>query len=291
VKFTVDEAQAKTDSAMLAYLEDTHMTSAVDASGAPVDNISELATTGTWYISSVLRNTQPDTIIHYVWYDTNGSVVDTFDLDPKGATDVYIYSSFALATSAPEGEYRVEIYVNDEAQPAQSVTFTASNSVVYTPDAGAESMLYSQKEGGFSFRYPASWTLMEYPDDLAAWLYSNDYTVDGENDLNSVYVFANKGSASSYTIDTLLKAWVDKTEADAVENYAYIAQSVDNLGGKDIASYSYSWTRGVYKLYTVDALVLDGADFYVMTFTSTQEAYDALYPSFEQLAISFEVAK
>jgi hypothetical protein len=132
---------------------------------------------------------------------------------------------------------------------------------------------------------------MEYPEDLAVWVYPEDYTVDGENDLNSVYVFANKGSAASYTINTLLKAWVDETEADGIENYAYIAQSVDAINGKDIASYSYSWTRGALKLYTVDALILDGADFYVMTFTTTQEAYDALYPSFEQLAMSFEVVK
>lgn len=291
VKFMVIGAQARTDSAMLAYLEDTHMTSAVDAAGAPVDNISELATTGTWYVSSILRNTQPDTIVHYVWYDTNGSVVDTFDLDPMGATDVYIFSSFTLAATAPEGQYRVAIFFNDETEPAAFVDFTASNSVVYAPASGAEERAYTHEQGGFSFRYPGDWKLMEYPEDLAVWVYPENYTVDGENDLNSVYVFANKGSAASYTINTLLKAWVDETEADGIENYAYIAQSVDDINGKDIASYSYSWTRGALKLYTVDALILDGADFYVMTFTTTQEAYDALYPSFEQLAISFEVVK
>jgi hypothetical protein len=123
VKFMVVEAQARMDSAMLAYLEDTHMTSAVDAAGAPVDNISELATSGTWYVSSILRNTQPDTIVHYVWYDTNGSVVDTFDLDPMGATDVYIFSSFTLAATAPEGQYRVAIFFNDETEPAAFVDF------------------------------------------------------------------------------------------------------------------------------------------------------------------------
>lgn len=291
VKFTVVEAQAKADSAALAYLEDTHMTSAVDASGVPVDNISELATTGTWYVTSILRNTQPDTIVHYVWYDTNGTVVDTFDLDPKGATDVYIFSSFTLSATAPEGQYRVEVYLNDASKPEAAVDFTASNSVVYTPSSESDYTLYSQKEGGYSFRYPTDWTLQEYPDDLAAWLYPANYSVEGQNDLNSIYVFANKGGASSYTIDTLLKAWVDETEADKIENYAYIAQSVDTINGKDIASYSYSWTRGDYKLYTVDALILDGADFYVMTFTVTQDAYDALYPMFEQLAISFEVLK
>ena len=291
VKFTVVEASAKADASMLAYLEDSHMTSGADADGVPVDSITQLPTTGTWYVSSVLRNTQADTLIHYKWYDSAGTLIDAFDLDPAGATDVYIFGSFALADVAPEGQYRVEIYIDDEMQPAAAVDFTVSENPVNNTTSSSGVSLYSQTEGGYSFEYPSAWTLQEFPDDMAAWVYPDEASIQGEDDLNTVYVFANKGSASSYTIDTLLQAWVDETEAEGIENYKYIAQSVDTINGKDIASYSYGWTRGDYQLYTVDALLLDGADFYVLTFTVTQDQYDALYPSFENMAISFEVLK
>lgn len=289
VKFTVEEAGAKTDSGMLAYLEDTHMTSGADASGIPVDSITQLPTTGTWYVSSILRNTQADTIIHYKWYDATGSVIDAFDLDPAGATDVYIFGSFVLSDTAPEGQYRVEIYINDEMNPAAAVDFTVSENPVNNMVGSSAVTLYSQAEGGFSFEYPSDWILQEFPDDMAAWVYPDDASIAGEDDLNTVYVFASKDIASSYTIDSLLQAWVDETEDEGVENYEYIAQSVDTINGKDIASFSYAWTRGDYQLYTVDALLLDGADFYVLTFTVTQDQYNALYPLFEDMAISFEV--
>jgi hypothetical protein len=267
------------------------MTSAIDAESKPVDTITTVPTEGTWYVSSILRNTQPDTIVHYTWYDSNGNIVDTYDLNPEGATDVYIFGSFELASTAPEGTYRVEITLNDATTPAATVEFDASNKVVNNAVATAGFTLYSQEAGGYSFEYPSDWLLQEFPNDKAAWVYPDAYSIKGQDDLNTVYVFKDAGSADGYTIDTLLQAWVDETNGQGIENYQYIAQSVDNINGKDIASFSYSWTRGEYKLYTVDALLLNGSDFYVLEFTVTQDNYETLYPLFEHMAISFEILK
>ena len=291
VLFSVAEGAMKAEDTMLAYLEDTHMTSGADATGVPVDTITQLPTTGTWYVSSILRNTQADTRIHYTWYDATGNVIDSFDLNPEGATDVYIFGSFELSSAAPEGQYRVEITINDETQPAAAVDFTVSANPVNDPSSAAGYSVYSQKEGGYSFQYPTVWMLQEFPKDMAVWVYPHEASIKGEDDLNTVYVFADKGKASSYTIDTLLQTWVDETAGEGIESYQYIAQSVDTINGKDIASFSYSWTRGSYQLYTVDALILDGADFFVLSLTVTQDQYDAIYPMFEQMAISFEVLK
>ena len=123
VKFVVVAAAVTAADATTAYLEDTHMTSNIDANGMPVDSIATVPATGTWYVSSILRNTQADTVLTYVWYDANGNVVDSFDLDPQGATDVYIFGSFELANVAPSGQYRVEIYVNGSSDPAAFVDF------------------------------------------------------------------------------------------------------------------------------------------------------------------------
>ena len=289
VKFTIAEAQLKAEPVAGAYLEDTHMTSGADAAGKPMDSISTVSTSGTWYVSSILKDTQADTMIHYKWYDTDGNLVDAFDLNPEGATDVYIFGSFVLSSVAPEGQYRVEIYIDDATEPAAAVDFLASDSVVAGAASNVDFTLYSQAAGGYSFQYPTDWTLQEFPDDMAVWVYPDEYSITGEDDLNTVYVIANKGLGEGYTIDTLLQGWVDETNAEGIENYEYIAQSVDNISGRDIASFSYAWTRGDYQLYTVDALLIDGSDFYVLSFTVTQEAYEMLYPLFEQMAISFQI--
>ena len=43
-------------------IENAHMTSAIGTDGVPVDTITEVASSGTWYVAAELRNTQPDTI-------------------------------------------------------------------------------------------------------------------------------------------------------------------------------------------------------------------------------------
>jgi len=88
VKFVVVEAQTKEEVVSSAYLEDTHMTTAVDDNGYPVDSVITLPTTGTWYVSSILQNTQPDTIITYTWLDTNGNIITSYDFDPQGDADI-----------------------------------------------------------------------------------------------------------------------------------------------------------------------------------------------------------
>ena len=289
VPFNVTAVESKAQSTDGAYLEDAHMTSSVDAAGKPVDTIDTLATTGTWYVSSVLRNAQPDTVLHYTWYDTNGNVVDSFDLNPEGATDVYIFGSFQVTNEAPEGQYRVEIRIDDQTDPAATVDFNVSASAVnQSADSGAVT-LYSQKEGGFSIEYPSDWVLQEYPENRGVMVYPKEYIVENETDINTVFVYSEKGTGAGYTTETLLKGWMDETEAGAIENYAYIAKGIDTINGHEIASYSYSWTRGAYSLYTTDVLILNGEDFYVLSLTSTQDVYPTIYPLFEKMAISLEI--
>ena len=289
VPFNVTAVESKAQSTDGAYLEDAHMTSSVDAAGKPVDTIDTLATTGTWYVSSVLRNAQPDTVLHYTWYDTNGNVVDSFDLNPEGATDVYIFGSFQVTNEAPEGQYRVEIRIDDQTDPAATVDFNVSASAVnQSADSGAVT-LYSQKEGGFSIEYPSDWVLQEYPENRGVMVYPKEYIVENETDINTVFVYSEKGTGAGYTTETLLKGWMDETEAGAIENYAYIAKGIDTINGHEIASYSYSWTRGAYSLYTTDVLILNGEDFYVLSLTSTQDVYPTIYPLFETMAISLEI--
>ena len=106
------------------YLEELHMASFMKADGTPAKYITTVATTGSWYATAILRNTQADTKIRFVWYDSLGYVIDKYTLDPKGATDVYIFGTLKLNSAAPEGEYWVELYIDDATQPAGTIKFS-----------------------------------------------------------------------------------------------------------------------------------------------------------------------
>ena len=66
-------------------------------------------------------------------------------------------------------------------------------------------------------------------------------------------------------------------------------KGVDSVNGHDMAYYEYSWSKDGYDLYSIDFLFVDGDDLYVVTFTSTQDALDALYPFVEQMVLSFNI--
>lgn len=288
VKFRVVAAEEKTAAVdpSGAYLEDVHMTSGIDADGKPMDSIVSVPTSGTWYVSAILRNTQPDTIVHYVWYDTENNVIDSYDLDPKGETDVYINGSMALTTVAPEGEYWVELYINDATEPAAQVGFHASALAQGEGTDLGDVSLYSQSEGGFSIEYPSDWYLADQKADLAAGFYPMDYYVDG--DVNSVFVIALKGSAAGYTLESVMKSWVASTEEKNLENYQNISQSTDEVNGNPISVYEYSWSKSGQDLYSIDFLLLHGDDLFVITFTSTQKDLNVLYPYVEKMVLSFQ---
>ncbi|MDD4311717.1 MAG: PsbP-related protein, partial [Eubacteriales bacterium] len=289
VKFVVVAAENKQTAVSGAYLEDTHMTTGMDASGMPLDSITSVASTGTWYVSSILRNAQADTMIYYVWYDTNGNKIDQVEFDPKGATDVYIFGSFELTSIAPEGQYRVEVYIDDATEPAAFVDFNVSNIVANNAATDVKMAIYKQTEGGFSLQYPETWMMKEQTDSMLAWFYPEEYAIDGEADINNVFVVAVKGSAAGYTTETALQSWIDETVAENHENYTYVDQSIDNVNGRDIASYAYQWTKDGYNLTTIDFIILDGDNLYVITFTATNDDFNTLYPFVEQMVLSFQI--
>lgn len=289
VKFVVVAAENKATATDGAYLEDTHMTTGMDASGMPLDNVTSVASTGTWYVSSILRNATADTKIYYVWYDTDGNKIDQVEFDPQGATDVYIFGSFELSSIAPEGQYRVEVYIDDSMTPAATVDFTVSNIVANNSATDVQMTTYQQKEGGFSIQYPASWNMDEQTSSMLAWFYPAEYAIDGEAEINNVFVVAVKGSAAGYTTETALKSWIDETVAENHENYTYVDEAIDNINGRDIASYAYQWTKDGYNLSTIDFLILDGDNLYVVTFTATDEDFQTLYPFVEQMVLSFQI--
>jgi len=272
-----------------AYLEDVHMTSGLDDKGIPLDSISSVQTTGTWYVTAILRNTQADTMIHFVWYDTAGDVIDEYDFNPEGATDVYIAGSLELTAVAPEGEYWVELYIDDATEPAAQLSFTVSNEApVATADLGAFTA-YSMEEAGFKVEYPSDWDIIELPDSYSAVFYPEDYAIEGKGDLNTVIIVALKDYAEGFTLADFQQAWIENTESSGLENYENVSSSLEQVNGRDMGIYEYSYQSDGYNLYTMDFFVIEGTDVYVITFTATTDDVQTLYPYVEQIVLSFDL--
>ena len=270
-----------------AKIEDAIMTDSVDAEGKPGNAVTSFpANAAVLYTSAKIRNAPDNTKIRIVWtYVTGNQPIDEISLDSGDISDRYIYSNLTPTAILPTGDYQVQYFIEDRKEPDATVTFT----VTAAEDvSSADYTLYSQAEGGFSLQYPSDWVLRESLENRMAMIYPAEYEVKDEADINTVFVYSNKGTGAGYTSETLLQAWIDETEAEAIENYAYLAKAVDTINGHEIASYSYSWTRGDYALYTTDVLILDGDDFYVLTLTAAQDVYSTLYPMFEQMAISLK---
>ena len=273
-----------------AYLEDAHMTSNMDEGGVPVDSITTVGPTGTWFVSTILRNAQPNTTVRFVWYDSEGLVIDDYILDPKGATDVYVAGSMELTTVAPKGEYRVDLYISDETQPAATVNFTVGDVDANSTATGGGFSSYSQAEGGFSINYPETWTIVESKENLAVKFNPAEFAVENEEEkINAVVVVALKSYAQDVTIEGVQQNWNDQLAGAGYENYKSVSSTIDSVNGFDMAISEYSWSYAGGDLYTMDFLIINGADLYVITFTATENALETLFPYVEQMVLSFNL--
>ena len=291
VKFVVVAAEEKSTQTATdgAYLEEVHMTSYIDDNGYPSDMITTVAPTGTWYVSAILRNTQPDTMIRFVWYDSTNTMIDSYTFDPKGATDIYISGSLEITSIAPEGNYAVEIYVDDATKPAATVEFTVSDMTQSSAAQSADYKLFSQPESGFSIQYPSDWLSVGVKESNAAVFYPADYAIDGQSEINALVVLSMAGSAKGYTLDTMLQSWKDEIEKSKLDKYQFVDQTTTTVNGNDVAVYAYSWARDGYDLNSMTFLFMAGNDLYVITFTGTTSDFSTLYPYVEQMVRSFKI--
>ncbi len=284
VPFTVAVAAAIEPAA----ITDAHMTSYMEAGGVPVDTITVVEPTGIWYVSAILDNTHPDTMVHFAWYDTNGDLIDTYTFDPEGQSGIYIGGTLEINTYAPAGIYQVALFLDDETMPAALVEFEVKEILQDDQDAG-EYLSYTQQEGGFSIDYPSDWTLIEQIDSLAAGFYPPGYDVNGASDDNALMVVALKGGAVGYTLESVLQEWISDTENEGLDDYEHIDSTIEEVSGRNMAMYAYSWSYNGRALYSFDFLVIEGSDLFVITVTFRERDVNDLYPQMEQMVLSFDV--
>ena len=135
--------------------------------------------------------------------------------------------------------------------------------------------------------YPTDWMDVGIPESLAAGFYPEEYAIDGEDEVNAVIVV--KVPDLGYSTQEALDEWIAETEAENNQDYVSLDSTIEQVNGRDMAMYAYSWTRSGYSLYTFDFLVVNGLDLYVISFTSTRDALNTLYPFVEQMVLSFQI--
>jgi len=111
-----------------ANIQNAHMTTSIDDKGAPADTVSSYKTDAAEFlVSAELHNAPDHTAIRFVWrYLTEDLEITEMNLDSGEMTDRYISCNLTNDTLWPEGEYAVEIYIDDQTKPVESVNFTVS---------------------------------------------------------------------------------------------------------------------------------------------------------------------
>ena len=103
-----------------ANVKNALMTTAVDENNQPTDSVTEFVVGEEAYLSAELHNAPDDTTITFVWYYEGGEL-DSVSIDNQGLSDTMLNSSIVVPQ---EGNYSVEVYIDDREDPDQTVEFT-----------------------------------------------------------------------------------------------------------------------------------------------------------------------
>jgi hypothetical protein len=109
-----------------ASLKNAHMTTAMDASGKPVDAVRSYSPNAPELVAvAELHNAAANTKVRFVWkYITGDMLIKEYSLDSgNSGSDIYIFSNLTNDSPWPEGKYRVEMYIEDRKTPDAEVDF------------------------------------------------------------------------------------------------------------------------------------------------------------------------
>jgi hypothetical protein len=261
------------------------VTSFIDENGQPKDNITNVASTGTWYACAVITDTNPDTTVRFVWLNSNGKTIGEFTADPEGETDIIVSGSLPLSQTMPDGDYQVNVYIDDRTTPEMTIPFKVDSYVNIVQNA--DYSLFTNTENGYSIYYPSDWETDFGTGSSVSGFYPMMDASPKVNDINRIMVAAMKDSNRS--IDEALEMWVWTVEDENYDDYVSILNTTDTYDGRDVAFYEYTWSGDGFALHTFDYLIVDGADLYLISLISTEEQYDLLFPYAIYMMYMFEI--
>ena len=271
------------------YVEDVHMTSGFDEAGQPLDTLTQVGPAGTWFVSAVLRNTQPDTKIRFVWFTPEEKKIDEYTLDPEGQKDIYISGTLELDSPAPDGTYYVALYSEGVDDPLAVLDFTVSGAAAATSPA-VELLSYTPKSGGFTIGYPDGWEVLPLDEQNAVVFYPQEFVDEEHAEINTVICYTVSDFEAMPTLQEYLDYIVSSTEEEPPENYKSVGSSIRSVNGLDMARYVYTYSEYGLNLTRVEFSATDADTIYIIEFTATDEALDAMYDQVEAMALSFTIS-
>lgn len=111
-------------------IKNAHMTTNLDSQGKPTDTVTTYSTSAQKLIvSAELKNAKANTLVKYVWtYVTANEEIVTnkvsyAEAGDKNLQNYLAISDFTTLSKWPEGDYKVEMYLNDDKTATAIVAF------------------------------------------------------------------------------------------------------------------------------------------------------------------------
>jgi len=134
-------------------VKNAHMTTSLDSQGKPADTVTTFSPSAQKLIvSAELKNAKANTMVKYVWtYVTTNEEIVTNKISYAEAGDKNLQNYLALAdfttlSKWPEGDYKVEIFLNDDKTASAIVAFVVKEN---SSQATAQNSSSTQSTGAY----------------------------------------------------------------------------------------------------------------------------------------------
>ncbi len=107
-------------------IADAQMTTALDSNNSSIDNVTSYNIDAEQFIVTATVNAPEDTMLIFVWKQGSNIIYTSEKLDVSDTNEYLVYATLTNDQIWDEGDYSVEIYVNDDTQPTESVDFTVT---------------------------------------------------------------------------------------------------------------------------------------------------------------------
>jgi hypothetical protein len=103
-------------SSTTANVSNAVMTTGVDDSSKPIDNVTEFPVNTDVYVAAELHNAPDDTNIKFIWYQ-DGQELDSVTINNGKVSDAPLWGILPANLVSKAGNYTVEIYIDDRKDP------------------------------------------------------------------------------------------------------------------------------------------------------------------------------
>lgn len=110
-------------SSTTANVSNAVMTTGVDDSYMPVDNVTEFPVNTDVYVAAELHNAPEDTNISFVWY-LEDQEIDAITIGNEGVSDAPLAGILPAELVTKPGNYTVKIFIDDREEPDTTTQFT-----------------------------------------------------------------------------------------------------------------------------------------------------------------------